>query len=172
MAIVAAGITPINPLAALGSFIEDLKAAILLNPKLLDKIGADLVTRIRARVRLGYGSDRTGGAKQKFKPLAGSTIANRAYMRRMGTLAHYSRPNRSHLTATGKMMDSLTHRQDSDKGGLTILFSSTKERDKATWNTNLGRPFMFLTKIEITAMRRMIEDELADAVGEGLRGLD
>jgi len=165
------GISPLNPLAPLRDFIEDLKAAVLLNPKLLDRIGADLVLRIRARVRLGYGCSATGGSKSKFKPLAASTIENRQRMRAMGTLAHFSRATKSHLTATGAMMDSLTHRTDSDKGGVTILFSKEKEKCKAQYNTAMGRPFMFMTKVEITAMKRLIEDELAEAAEEGLRDL-
>jgi hypothetical protein len=160
---------PLNPLAPMQEFIEDLKAAVLLNPKLLDKIGSDLVTRIRARVRLGYGNGTTGGAKSAFKPLAPATITHRTYLRKMGQLVNFSRPARSHLSATGKMMDSLTHKVDTDLGGVTVLFATEKEKRKATWNTNLGRPFMFLTKIEITAMRRLIEDELAEAVEQGMR---
>ena len=121
----------------------------------LNRAGADLVKRIKDRVRLGYGCASDGGSKSKFKSLAAATIKSREWLKGKGKLASYSSPGKSHLTATGAMMDNLAHQVKS--GVLTILFPSRKEADKAKINSET-RPFMHLTKTEVKAVSDILQE--------------
>lgn len=154
----------ISPMSALKSFIAGLKGIEQSYSKnFLQKLGEELSERIRVRVRLGYGCSANGGPRTKFKPLAASTIRFREYLKRKGELVNFSAPKRSHLSATGKMMDDLGYKVDREN--VTILFKTRKEIDKAEYNSRT-RPFLFLTSSELKAAKNLLEEELDSYVKE------
>lgn len=76
------------------------------------KFAAEIITK---RTRLGYGVFKHLGPKGKFMALADSTVERRKEMKRMGMLSSLTRPNRSNLTATGQMLDSIDAVKRGDK---------------------------------------------------------
>jgi hypothetical protein len=130
----------------------------VLTPEISDEIGETLVYMIRTRTRLGFGVDKNGGAKQKFKPLRPSTITHRQYLKSRGLLSPLATPAKATMTRFGDMMDDLTY--DKAPQRVTILFSQTREALKAYYNSQLGRPFMFLTDKETKAARNLVQQAI------------
>lgn len=136
--------------------------------KAADEIGAYLVETVRNRVRLGYGVKAHGEKKEKFKELAESTIKHRKRLSALGLLFPGSKPKRSHLTATGQMMDSLTYAKE--PGRVVLFFGNDEANDKAYYNNQAGRvprPFFFLTDLEIKAVNRTLQKALDEYI-EGI----
>jgi hypothetical protein len=151
----------ISPLNALEKTLMKISHLINVVPKeVMDELAMDMIKRIKARVRTGYGCSSSGGRKEKFAPLAASTIKNRQYAKKRGELVGFTTVSKSHLTRTGKMLDALTYRQDNK--GVTILFSRDAEAEKAK-HVSVKRPFFFLTSSELKAAAKLIEDSVSDA---------
>jgi hypothetical protein len=126
-------------------------------------IGEDLVTRIKARVRLGYGCSREGDSKQKFKPLAPFTVKYREYLKSKGKLSPLTKVSMSNLTMTGDMMNQLKAKVGN---GVVIGFATAFAQKKAEWNSD-ARPFMNLTNVELKAIKNALQDYF-DGVAEGI----
>ena len=152
----------------LNEFAEAMRHVPQIIDRAADDVGSYLVTTLRNRVRLGYGVARDGAKKEKFKPLAPSTIEHRTQLSLAGKLYPNSRPNRSHLTATGQMMDSLTYAKE--PGRVVLFFNNQWAESKAAWNNKDGRvprPFFYLTDLEIKATERTLQKALDEYI-EGI----
>jgi hypothetical protein len=139
--------------------------------KAADEVGDYLVETIRTRVRLGYGVSGDGQQKEKFRPLSASTIKSRQILAMKGDLFPSSNPKRSHLTATGDMMQQLTFSKQ--PGRITLFFGTPSSEDKAQYNQNgrYSRPFFYLTDKEIKAVDRILQkalDEYVDNIASNL----
>jgi hypothetical protein len=128
------------------------------------ELGAEITVMMRTRVRLGYGVAFDGAPKAKFKPLRPSTIKYREGLAKKGTLSTLTKPKMANMTRFGTMMDDLTYRVAPSK--VTILFNDDKETEKAYYNEQLGRPFMFLSPQEIRAAKQVIQKALDSYVDE------
>ena len=152
----------------LNEFAEAMRHVPQIIDRAADEVGSYLVETLRNRVRLGFGVARDGDKKQKFKPLAPSTIKHREWLSLAGKLFQNSRPNRSHLTATGQMMDSLTYAK---KPGRVVLFFNNQEAENKAFYNNEGgrvpRPFFYLTDLEIKATERTLQKALDEYI-EGI----
>jgi hypothetical protein len=128
------------------------------------ELGAELTVMIRTRVRLGYGVNFDGIPKRKFRKLKKSTIAYRESLAKNGTLSSLTQPKMANMTRFGTMMDDLTYRVAPSK--VIILFNDDKEIEKAYYNEQLGRRFMFLSPQEIRAAKQVIQKALDSYVDE------
>lgn len=80
-----------------------------------------LAEDIKKRTRLGYGTKTNNGPKGKFIELAPSTKKQRARHKQSGDLSSFSTPNKSNLSDTGEMVDSIKGRGKSDYQGEVYL---------------------------------------------------
>jgi len=139
-------------------FSESLVRERIITDKELEKIGKNITDRIRTRTRLGFGVSWDNKPKEKFRQLERSTVEYREQLEDDGELSKLTKPDRANMTRFGSMMDSLTHKVNSE--GVTILFAEKDETKKAYWNTELGRPFMYLTNLETKAVRKIVQKSI------------
>jgi len=152
----------------LNRFAEAMRHMPEIMDRAADDVGEYLVLTIRNRVRLGYGVSGHGQKKEKFKGLAPLTILFREELDDRGELFPGSKPNRSHLTATGQMMDSLAYRKE--PGRIVLFFNNPEAESKAFYNNEGGRvprPFFYMTDLEIKATERTLQKALDEYV-EGI----
>jgi hypothetical protein len=139
-------------------FSESLVKESIITDKELERIGKDITDRIRTRTRLGFGVAGDNKPKQKFRQLEWSTVEYREQLEDDGKLSNLTKPDMANMTRFGSMMDSLTHKVGT--GSVTILFSEREETKKAFYNTELGRPFMYLTNLETKAVRKIVQENI------------
>lgn len=160
-------------------------------PKFLQKLGEMAAAMVKLRTRLGYGVSAKGAQKRKLKPLAQSTRDERAGKVRFFTMngrtvpytpseaprlhAHTS-PGMSNLTRTGQLLDSIRPKKIT-KNSVTVGPSGDRGPDsthvKAIPATNAevgalvekgGRPFNYLSKVEIKRAKDFIAKEMKRAI--------
>jgi hypothetical protein len=128
----------------------------------MQEIGDTLAQEIKLRTRLGYGLDTQGGTQSKLKPLSEPYKKARKKMK----LSSETRPGKSNLTQTGEMLDSI--KAEVNNGKITITFKNQFSKDKARWNTEKGRPFMAISKVQITKLKNRITDHVLKFIKENL----
>lgn len=140
-----------------------------VQPQHLKPIGDETADIIRRRARLGYGASEMGGSRFSFKRLSPRYIKFRkstgaAFL----SALTYSAP-KSNLTFTGQMLDSLTARVENGKvyisptGQRNDPFSRGKSNaDIARYVAKGGRPFLFLTKPELSQVVRFYRTTFGD----------
>ena len=117
-------------------------------------VGNFVVNKIRVRTRLGYGVAKHGGEKTKLKPLSPRYVKSRMKMKGLSQL---TTPKKSNLTRTGSMLDSL--KVKGFRENAILIQTSGRDRygvsneDKATWNEEKGRPFIYMSDSEIKQAR-------------------
>lgn len=114
----------------------------------LEKIASDLPERIKVRTRLGYGVSKTGGPREKLKPLSSSTQRSKNYKKNRGELSDQTTPRRSNLTDTGQLLDSLEVKSERN-GEVQIRPKGNRNTEVARYVTDGGRPFLDLSKPEL-----------------------
>lgn len=132
-------------------------------------LGEKAAEMIRVRTRLGYGVDRPGGKRRRLDALSDDYIEFREEHARY--LSGLTEPDRSNLTLTGQMLDSVTVTESKLGRALieptgTRKGSSTTNQQVATGVTKGGRPFISLSDMEIKKLRRYFEK---DILGKTLR---
>jgi hypothetical protein len=125
----------------------------LTNQDTLREVGERIVNDIKGRTRSGYGVYGNGTARVRLLPLKPLTVE----LREAKQLHALTRPEKSNLTQTGHMLDSLDYVIFGRS--LGILLNNKFADDKAGWNEERGRYFMFLTKAEITNVTRLLSDK-------------
>lgn len=111
----------------------------------LRQLGFFVIKTIRHRTRkLGKGVARPGGARRTLKPVSLEWAIRRSKLARSPEAAS---GRKSNLTFKGTMLNSIEILKAS-KGDLVIGFNDSKEEAKAEANTDRGRAFMFLGKVE------------------------
>ena len=146
-----------------------------IDRKLYDQIGKEASQLIRTRTRLGKGVSEVGSF-EKLKKLEGSTKKTRRKFKE--NLSELTTPNRSNLTATGQMLDAITHKPTQKNVTITISGSrdreltinySTKSNKRVADNVQKnGRVFFKLANVEITEIRRTIEQLLKEIIKKQL----
>lgn len=129
----------------------------------LSKIGNQTIEQIQLRTRLGKGVEESNGRESRLEPLAPSTKRQR---KRKGI----ARPNRSYLTETGQMLDSI--RQRIMAGTIKIFFTGTRDdglsndeladihQNKGAGRSRVKRPFFFISKNDARKLRFTIRQRL------------
>lgn len=145
-----------------------------LNDKLLNKIGIEAKQQIVKRTRLGKGVRVDGGSVFNLKSLKKSTIDHRV---RYGiNLSQFTRSNKSNLTATGQLLDSIAHRIIG-RGRYTAIelyFKENRRRElsgaaskitheKIHEYVSKTRPFFNLAEFEIAKIKSIIINAFKNA---------
>lgn len=130
-------------------------------PSNMRKFGEDAADIVRLRTRLGSGVETEGGTKKRLKPLSESYRKRR----KKADLHPDTAPNKSNLTFTGQMLDSLgvtSVRQNQvtfgPRGSRTG--SSLSNKQVAEYVTLAGRAFNNLSKVEIKRITEAIAEVL------------
>ena len=113
----------------------------------VEPMGEFVVSMVRERTREGYrGVQDTGRNTTKLKDVTPKWAKRR--VKEPGRHPKAARGRKSNLTHTGAMLDNLQRLPTFS--GLVIGFTSPKQADKAQGNAAKGRPFMNLSKGEIS----------------------
>lgn len=143
--------------------VDSVKASSL---KATATFARDIVVK---RTRLGYGVPVAGGSKELFKKLSPNYVKQRKMFAGLNAL---TRPNKSNLTRTGQMLDSIA--AHTEKGAITIRPTGTrrdgqKNYDIAKYNEDggKGRPrriFMNISQLEFNQVKRFYRKMFGDLV--------
>lgn len=167
------------------NFADKLKTALkkVKTQTQMRKFGEAAAEIIRKRTRLGYGATERS-ERAKLKPLSSSYKAYRAGKIAFATakggwvypykpsvkpkLHPLTTPNRSNLTFTGEMLDSLGVTKVKE-GEATVDVSGNRtdgltNQKVAGYVTAQGRPFNNLTPVEKRQIEQIIETELKKIV--------
>lgn len=109
-----------------------------LNPSFMKKVGESLADDIVRRTRLGYGVPENSDKREKLAPLKESTKQNRK--RNKNKMTGPTNANKSNLTFSGQLLDSLTTKSK-EKKTFTIEFKGNhRNLDGSTLkNSDLAR---------------------------------
>ena len=120
-------------------------------------VGGFIIQTIRNRTRKrGKGVARAGGRERTLRPVSEGYAKWRVTQRRHPQAAT---GRKSNLTFTGRMLDDLIVKR-STKKQLLIGFRTQFSEDKAEWQSEQGRPFMFLSRGEIQATIDFIKEQI------------
>lgn len=135
-------------------------------------VAEEAINIIRRRTRLGYGANEDGGQRFTFKKLSPRYVHFRETKGKR-YLSEFAFPgSKSNLTFTGQMLDSMAVIKI-EKGRVFIgptgtrtdKFSKGKENKQiAYWVSKQGRPFMYLTKPEISQVVRFYRKRFGDLI--------
>lgn len=131
--------------------------------KKFEQVAKYVDNAIRVRTRLGKGDDN-----KKFKELKASTKKKRKRYEK--NLSEFTRPDKSNLTATGQMLDSIKSKTDGSKIIMGFKEKRTNEldgtpskltnSDVAIFSEQLGRLFFGLTPLQRKEFTRRLKAEL------------
>lgn len=150
---------------SLESFFKDLEKGIkqTFYKKTMKEIGEIAIEQIVDRTRDGYGAEKTGAMRRRFKPLSPSYIEYRK--RKQNELDGTTAPNKSNLTFTGRMLRSMKIKEvsnnrvswgpsrDRRKGGVT-------NEEIARFQEENGRPFNYLSKEDLNKISSYVNKTL------------
>ena len=131
--------------------------------KLIADAGAKI---IQIRTSQGFGVDQDEGSKKELRKLKASTIKQRK--RYKDRLASGVGPDKSRLTFTGQMIDSIKGKVASNKA---IVYLKGKHKNTSLSNEELaaihedtGRKFMHFSNKEIEVIRGIARREIKNAL--------
>jgi hypothetical protein len=128
-----------------------------ITQKFMLELAEELKERIRKRTRLGYGVSALGANQNPLEKLADSTIRKRKNLNRRGKLSGDTKPNKSNLTESGQLLDSLEVRAN----GTTVEIFVSGTRNQTIFSYNVGtRPFLNPTRQDLKALANLIETEI------------
>jgi len=135
------------------------------DPKTIKSLGASTAKRIVARSRKGLVVDNTIGTERKNDPLRPITKERRRRLKSKGQLDSRTSPNKSNLTATGKMLNDVQVTRVG-KRSSTIGFKKKKERVKAKHVQDAGREFFNLSNKDVDALVEKVVARINKAIKE------
>ena len=141
----------------------------LINQQTLGPIAIELKNIIQRRTRLGSGVEQTGAPKTPLAELASSTKKGRARKKELGLLSDKTSPNKSNLTETGQMLNSLRGyaRKKADAGTIDIQPTGDRNKKLAAIHT-LGNPelpkrrFLDLSLQDIKQLTAVLQDKFSE----------
>lgn len=139
----------------------------------MDNLGKMAADQIKQRTRLGKGVK--GESLVKLGPLSDKYKEFRR--KKKGKLSNLTTPNRSNATATGQMLDGITHKPQEGKVTITIEGSRSMElsgepksnnKDVAAGYQESGRDRVFfkLSKSERAGIEREVETTIRNLIKE------
>ena len=142
------------------NFTKNLNQAIRksFDDPYLNSIGRQIVNQVQVRTRAGFGVRQNNARQQRLKALSREYIEARRFARKLGILNSSTSPNRSNLTFSGNMLESINHRLR--RGGLTFGFSNKLAEETAEEVQSRGRPFFNLSSTEIRKLTRQFNTRL------------
>jgi hypothetical protein len=126
---------------------------------------------IKTRTRRGYGVASDGGPAQRLKKLSPEYVDHRKRTR--SALSSETSPGKSNLTYSGQMLDSLYARRRRI-GNWSINLKSQRDDGKtnpqvARYAAIGGRPFLFLSKSELSVLGIAYRKRFSALVKKGIR---
>ncbi len=118
----------------------------------MQEVGDSIIKDVQTRTRKGYGATSQHN-KIKLDKLSDSYKKQRKKMR----LSSTTRPNKSNLTQSGEMLESLE--RNKIRGGVRVIPSGLDNKKKAKW-VSKKRPFLNMTKPEIKRARKVLSNIL------------
>lgn len=138
--------------------LKDLNNA-LTSKKSQFLMGKYLVGLIVERTRgEGKGVKRTGGNKSKLKSVSPEWAIRRAA--EPGKHPQAATGVKSNLTFRGHMLNNLNVISAGTGKGVIIGFPDSKQAEKAEGNEARGRPFMYLSRGEITKASEFLKKQI------------
>lgn len=132
----------------------------LSSPQLMRKIGAFAIVTMRDRTReKGQGVQSPNGRASQLRRVTPEYALQRAKM--PGLHPKAAKGNRSNLTATGALLDSMILKRVTGNE-LFIGFRNRREDQKAEGQERQGRRFLVLSSTEIVTMRKYAAKIVAD----------
>ena len=157
-----------DPLKDIEKFVNDIQKTICLSVsrKNLTRYGNLAIKRIQARTLKGSGVQQTGqlfGRAKKLKPLSASYKKQRR--RNSSKLSSHATPNKSNLTFTGQMLESLKLTKiNTRNGSFKIEPKGKRNKDVAGFVDEGGRSFLGLTTGDVTAIRKEYQSTFSKLV--------
>ena len=127
----------------------------------LPDIGDAMIEEIQKRTKLGYGVDDNYGSKSPLKKLSDAYKRQRKNM----NLGERGKWNKSNLTLTGSMLESLKARTNKSSYTVTVRPTGSDEKGvsnarKAGQQEKDGRPFLYLSTPEIKRISKVLREAL------------
>lgn len=161
----------------------------------LEAMGEEAIRLIVVRTRLGYGVDRPRAKRKRLKSLSPSYIEVRkgkiafftlgkGQKRRIVSyvpdkkpeLSEFTRPTRSNLTFTGKMLDSMRVKDIVVRRNRVSIGPDRRSRGKgltnekiATYQEQMGRVFNNLSDLEVKKLARFHKKSILRSVDRARR---
>jgi len=137
-----------------------------INRDLMTDIAKAVQTNVKARTRRGYGVDKEGAPAKKLKPLSDTYKKERKRLKAKGELHPETTPNKSNLTKTGAMIDSVDFEVTSNNEARIFVSGEANEK-KARYNAEKDRKFMDLSRREIKDITDIVEERLNKGIKKG-----
>lgn len=130
---------------------DSLKMTV--DAQFMKEIGDEAVRLIYTRTKLGYGVNSQGGPRQKLLPLSQNYIN---YRKKSGKLDQSTGPRKSNLTFTGQLLNSIKVKKSGVLwvGPIGYRNDGLSNEEVANRVTAAGRPFMFLSNLELGKLKR------------------
>lgn len=126
------------------------------------KIGEVAKELIVNRTSRGFGVNDSGGREGKLKPLKASYKKQRRRLRKQGRLSGETAPDKSNLTQTRQMLNSVNSRGETGKA--VVFLDNAGANEKASLQEQAGRKFMNLSKGELDKIAKLIETQIANDI--------
>ncbi|RTL05197.1 hypothetical protein EKK58_08595 [Candidatus Dependentiae bacterium] len=158
----------------LQKFARQAEKAIdeLISSKTLTPIAQKAAEIIKRRTRLGQGVAASGEKKKALAPLADSTKLSRKKKQKRGELSDLTTPNRSNLTETGEMLESLEGRainkliEVSVKGDRNKKLAAFHTLGRSSPTFMPKRPFLNLAMEDIKQLTAVLQDEFTNILNK------
>lgn len=125
----------------------------------LNETAMFMINQIRTRTRAGFGVAKSGGAVSRLKGLSGDYRRHRRSLRRRGQLSRLTTPNKSNLTLTGQMLDSIGFDINNLSKIVYLNFTNNFATRKSEY-VSADRPFFNLSRGDIAEIIRDWNDRI------------
>lgn len=135
------------------------------------KEARDLVVNdIKTRVTLGFGVDKTGGSKKRFKGLSSSYVEQRRSLKKKGKLGNNATPKKSNVHQSGQMIEEdLAGTVD---GNRIIIGFKTDRSSKIASFVEKTRPFLNFSKGEVQRITKFFRTQITEIFTKALKSFE
>ena len=116
------------------------------------------------RTGKGFGVNTPEGKKVKLKGISESYKKERKRLRKQGKLSGDTTPQKSNLTKSKQMLDSVDAKASTAKA--TVFLNNPQAKNKAEYQSAQGRAFMNLSKAEVEKIKKLIEKKIIDDINK------
>lgn len=130
----------------------------VVDKALMGEVGQEVVGMVKDRTRKGFGVPQNLGAKKPLPGISESYKKQRRRLRGQGKLSSETTPNKSNLTNTGKLVDSIDYTATSNE--VKVEPQGRSNQKKAAFQADAGRIAFNLSKSENKKILKLIEDSI------------
>lgn len=126
----------------------------------LNKLGENLVDRIKKRTRLGNGVKENEGGSHKLPSLKPKTVTRRKQLKKAGDLTGpRATPAKSGVNRSGQMLESMDHKVSSSTIEIGLDQEGTRKATDLI-KQNPDFTFMNVSKAEVAGLADILENEI------------